>query len=108
MRSRWKNAYVNSAVWASYRSVRSRVKKNIYRKLVVNSSRSTTILPVMNACIFLVHNGRTLRPVKIKPSMFGTKLGEYVRTKEICVFRRRKNKKKKNKQQKKAIKSKGK
>ncbi len=49
----------------------------------------------MNACVFLVHNGRTFRPVEIKPSMFGTKLGEYVRTKEICVFRRRKNKKKK-------------
>jgi hypothetical protein len=40
--------------------------------------------------------------------MFGTKLGEYVRTKEICVFRRRKNKKKKNKQQKKQKKAKGK
>ena len=91
MRSRWKNAYV----------------KNSNRKRVVNS-RSTTILPVMNASVFLVHNGRTSRPIKIKPSMFGTKLGEYVRTKEICVFRRRKNKKKKNKQQKKSKKAKSK
>lgn len=48
----------------------------------------------MNGSVLMVHNGRTYRPVEIKPSMFGTKLGEYVRTKEICVYRRRKNKKK--------------
>lgn len=65
----------------------------------------------MNGSIFMVHNGRTYRPVEVKPYMFGTKLGEYVRTKEICVYRRRKNKKKKQKvikQQKKQAKAKGK
>lgn len=108
MRSRWKNAYVNSAVWALFRSVDGPVKKKGKRIQVVNSSRSTTILPVMNSSVFLVHNGRKLRPVQVTPSMFGTKLGEYVRTKEICVFRRRKNKKKKNKAQKKKQKTKSK
>lgn len=94
MRSRWKNSYVSCAVWALCRNVQDKVKKKKGYKPV---SRATTVLPVMNGCIFLVHNGRLYRPVEVKPYMFGTKFGEYVRTKEICVYRRRKNKKKKQK-----------
>jgi len=86
---------MNCGIWALYRGVQEKVKRNKQFRQV--NSRSTTILPVLNGCIFLVHNGRTYRPVEIKPFMFGTKFGEYVRTKEICVYRRRKNKKKKNK-----------
>jgi ribosomal protein S19 len=93
-----------------FRNEQKKVKKIKQFKRVVNT-RSTTILPVMNGCIILVHNGRMYRPVEIKPYMFGTKLGEHVRTKSICVYRRRKNKKKKQnriKQHKKQAKKKSK
>jgi len=105
MRSRWKNDYISSAMWACIRHAQNKktLKKKKQYKPVTNS-RSTTVLPVMNGHTFWVHNGRILRPVEVKPFMFGTKLGDYVQTSELCVYRKRKNKK--GKKQSKQVKSK--
>lgn len=81
-------------MWDGYRRSskdKSKKKKNYH----VANSRSTTVLPIMNGHTFLVHNGRVYRPVTVEPFMFGTKLGDYAITKQVCVYRRRKNKKKK-------------
>lgn len=61
-----------------------------------NSSRASTILPFMEGSTFFVYNGLKYRSISIKPDMFGNKFGDYVPTKQICVYKRRKNKKRKS------------
>lgn len=48
----------------------------------------------MEGKTFWVHNGISVMPIKIKSSMLGNVMGEYLFTKKRCVYRRRKNKKK--------------
>jgi hypothetical protein len=49
----------------------------------------------MEGYIFRVHDGRAYRPVMVKPHMIGTTFGDHVHTKQICVYRRKKNRKQK-------------
>jgi ribosomal protein S19 len=54
----------------------------------------THIIPIMEGRTFLVHNGKKNSPVRVKKSMLGKVIGEYVQTKKRCVYRRKKNKNK--------------
>lgn len=66
----------------------SQVKKIIVR-------RDEHILPILSGKKVYVHNGLTFSALKIETDMLGNIIGEYVHTKQRCVYKRRKNKKKK-------------
>lgn len=58
--------------------------------------RASTILPLMNNDNYLFYNGMSFRKIRVIPSMFGHKFGEFLDTKKICVYKRKKHKKKRN------------
>lgn len=76
------------------------IHPNIIRKIraghtrIKTMSRSTTIVPNFIGKIFYVYNGSSYTPVEIVDEMIGHKLGEFVLTKKICVYKRKKKKKK--------------
>lgn len=76
------------------------IHPNIIRKInaghtrIKTMSRASTIRRDFVGKVFFVHNGQMYRPVLIKDNMVGHKLGEFVMTKKICVYKRKKNKKK--------------
>ena len=109
-RSRWKNSYVPFLV---YNTIVHKKDKLLFSQLQSANSqsiRACVALPFMQGKVFWVENGKASKALHVSTQMLGDRFGEYINTKKICVYRRkkRKNKKKKkaNKKKKKAKKKK--
>jgi small subunit ribosomal protein S19 len=82
-RSLWKNIYVDSVLL--YQVVKS-------GNLVTHqtNSRASTILKEFVGMTFSVYNGKQYFILPVTALMVGYKLGEFVHTKKVCVYRKTK------------------
>ena len=84
-RSIWKGPFVELSLFSSFLSAKKSSKKiNIKTR-----SRKSTILPAFVGRTFLVYNGKSYLPIKIKSNMVGCKLGEFSPTRVRHVFKKK-------------------
>ena len=82
-RSKWKGLFVKP----------EKLKKN-EAPTQVKMYRSSYILPSLLEQTFFVHNGKTYKSVTVSKEMLGHKFGEFVKTREIFEYKKKKKKKK--------------
>lgn len=81
-RSKWKGPYI---------------KKNISKSLNTRLTRSSTILPIFINKSIDIHNGKNYVTLKITENMVGYKLGEFIPTRKVFSFKKKKTHGSKNK-----------
>lgn len=83
-RSIWKNVYVQSILMYQLFAL-----KNVNFVQQTNS-RESTILKEFVGKFLNIYNGKQYFVIRISNLMFGYKLGEFVHTKKICMYRKTK------------------
>lgn len=87
-RSLWKNIYIDSALL--YQVVKCKSLESHQ-----TNSRASTILKEFVGKTFSVYNGKQYYVLPVTNLMVGYKLGEFVHTKKVCVYRKAKKTNKK-------------
>lgn len=92
-RSTWKGPFIDFSLFSDFLKTKS-LKKKKKRSNIRTKSRHSTILPAFVGHIFLVYNGKSYIPVKIKSNMIGYKLGEFSSTRKRHIYKQKGKKKK--------------
>ena len=91
MRSLWKPTYIELKFYKNWTEF---IGKK-YKSLITYSrcKKNCTILPNFVGKQMILHNGKTVKPLLINTTMVNHKLGEFILTKKLAIFVKKKKKK---------------
>lgn len=93
MSSFWKGPFINYSLFKNEKiNNTSKIEKTKY---MVTRSRKSIILPLLNNKTLKVYNGNKFFLLNISLYNVGYKIGDFIRSKKLCVFPKKEKKKKK-------------
>ncbi len=87
MRSVWKPIYVSYKLYKYNKQFFFNTKYNIAENNIIMNERNDTILPKFLNMQFNVYNGKNYKTIKVVPSMFYHKFGEFFMTRKRAIFK---------------------
>ena len=90
-RSKWKNPFVHQSLNKKVKRIKQMQSTSNSKKFRIKTmSRNSQILKEFLNLSFLVHDGRTFKPVTVTEDMIGYKFGEFSQTRQRYSYKKKK------------------